>query len=97
MRLLALVTLIITVAVGGDSSAGRPIQLIHPNEDYTSLQVNEEALKVLEGPRWSSIKKLVVISAVGRIHTGKSFLLNQIIGDSSTFKLGRSVDAQTQG
>eukprot|EP00920_Eleutheroschizon_duboscqi_P038903 GHVT01093573.1.p1 GENE.GHVT01093573.1~~GHVT01093573.1.p1 ORF type:complete len:1180 (+),score=100.71 GHVT01093573.1:402-3941(+) len=71
----------------------RPVQLIEPTQGHSGLRVNEEGLRLLEkipGP-------ISVLTAVGVIHSGKSFLLNQLLGRTNGFPLGYTVRPGTYG
>jgi len=70
-----------------------PIPFITTGVDGTSLGVNQVARDIL-----ASIKKpLVVVSVVGMYRTGKSFLLNCLMGKTDGFPLGSTVEAKTKG
>ena len=70
-----------------------PIPFITTGVDGTSLAVNQDARDIL-----TSIKKpLVVVSVVGMYRTGKSFLLNCLMGKTDGFPLGSTVEAKTKG
>ena len=59
----------------------------------TTLRVNEEALEVLRkisGP-------ISVVSVVGLYRTGKSFLVNRIVGRQKGFQVGPTINACTKG
>lgn len=61
--------------------------------DRVSLQLNPEALQVLEkisGP-------IAVISVIGPCRSGKSLLANQLVKCTGAFELGNLMDAQTMG
>jgi len=70
-----------------------PIPFITTGADGTSLAVNEKAKEIL-----SKIKKpMVIVSVVGMYRTGKSFLLNCLMGKTDGFPLGATVEAKTKG
>lgn len=59
--------------------------------------INEESMKLLNALEG---KNVVVIGVVGPFHSGKSFLLNQLMdipSSSPGFQLGPTTDAQTKG
>jgi len=70
-----------------------PIPFITTGADGTSLAVNEKAKEIL-----SKINKpMVIVSVVGMYRTGKSFLLNCLMGKTDGFPLGATVEAKTKG
>lgn len=80
------------VAVPGAGS-GRPIQLLRSDGKNIALVPEGLALlRTIESP-------VHVVSVVGGYHTGKSFLLNKLLGafPGSGFPLGSSVDPETHG
>ncbi|XP_069838459.1 guanylate-binding protein 2-like [Dendropsophus ebraccatus] len=71
----------------------QPICLIE-NPGYKPLFVNEEAKKILE----NISQPLVVVSIVGPYRSGKSYLLNKLLGESEGgFSLGHTLSANTKG
>eukprot|EP01135_Chromosphaera_perkinsii_P011048 Nk52_evm7s2325 gene=Nk52_evmTU7s2325 len=63
-----------------DFDLNRPIQLVRPDSTHTKLEVVEENLCVLTDlPDDISV---AVVAVVGPFHSGKSFLLNQLIGEN---------------
>jgi hypothetical protein len=73
---------------------GRAIQLVAPAEgNHERLLVQQEALAVLQ----SFPSDISVLAVIGPLHTGKSFLLNQLRGSSEGFALGPSVEPKTKG
>ncbi|KAF8819733.1 guanylate-binding protein, N-terminal domain-containing protein [Cardiosporidium cionae] len=72
---------------------GHPIQLVAPDASHTRFILREEGIKYLQTLQ----PPITIISAMGSIHTGKSFLLNQIMGQTSGFELGYTVDPGTSG
>lgn len=98
LRLSNLVTLLLLVHVllhpchTRETSSGEARQLLRPTDERnrTSLEVVEETLafiETLQGP-------VAVVSIVGPYHTGKSFLLNQVVR-SIAIAAGRSVGDDT--
>jgi polynucleotide 5'-kinase involved in rRNA processing len=74
-----------------ETYSGGALQLLRPNDVHnrTSLSVVEETLRYiekLEGP-------VAVLAIVGPYHTGKSFLLNQVVRSLSA---GRGVGGGTR-
>uniref|UniRef100_A0A0G4HZZ7 Guanylate-binding protein N-terminal domain-containing protein n=1 Tax=Chromera velia CCMP2878 TaxID=1169474 RepID=A0A0G4HZZ7_9ALVE len=80
---------------------GRAVQLVVPVEQHEGLAVHEGAGKELVKLN----EPLYVVGAVGPVHSGKSFLQNELIklsqGDfiprGDLFELGYTVDAKTEG
>ncbi|EPT27352.1 guanylate-binding protein, N-terminal domain-containing protein [Toxoplasma gondii ME49] len=56
----------------------RLLQVVRPNERHTGLEIDEEALAYIE----AIPAPISVVTAVGSIHTGKSFLLSQLLAFS---------------
>jgi hypothetical protein len=75
-------------------STSHPVQLVAPDSGHQNLVLLEENLHYLESIQEST----AVISVVGPFHSGKSFLLNSLLGVSQNgFQLGEKVDPQTKG
>ncbi|KAF8819792.1 guanylate-binding protein, N-terminal domain-containing protein [Cardiosporidium cionae] len=72
---------------------GHPIQLVAPDASHTKFILREEGIRFLQ----SLPPPITIVSAMGSIHTGKSFLLNQIMGQTSGFELGYTIDPGTSG
>ncbi|VWU48662.1 GTP-binding protein, putative [Hepatocystis sp. ex Piliocolobus tephrosceles] len=84
---------------------GKAIQIIKPNVNHTELIIIEENLEVLK----NIDKPIAIVSVLGDMHTGKSFLLNllndyvvdDITMDNKTiengFKVGNDITASTYG
>jgi hypothetical protein len=69
----------------------KPIQLVYPDPSHTALLLNEQSLQIL-----STISQdLAVIGVVGPYHSGKSFLMNQLMDKATGFKLGPLVTPET--
>eukprot|EP00026_Physarum_polycephalum_P002465 Phypoly_transcript_02472.p1 GENE.Phypoly_transcript_02472~~Phypoly_transcript_02472.p1 ORF type:complete len:865 (+),score=177.24 Phypoly_transcript_02472:169-2763(+) len=68
-------------------------QLVRPDSTHTKLEVVPESLDLLK----TLSQKVVVISALGPYHSGKSFLLNQIMDEQHGFALGPTVAPETKG
>jgi len=81
------------------TNGGHAIQIVKPNADHTSLEVVEENLRILSRVPTNS-EGVSVISVVGPYHSGKSFLLNQLVemhGSKPAFKIGPTVNPETLG
>ncbi|SCP05659.1 conserved Plasmodium protein, unknown function [Plasmodium ovale] len=84
---------------------GRAIQIVKPNVNHTELIIIEENLEVLKKIE----KPIAIVSVLGDMHTGKSFLLNllneYVISDitksekyiENGFKVGNDITASTYG
>lgn len=70
-----------------------PIPFITTGVDGTGLAVNQEAKEILNKIN----KPMVIVSVVGMYRTGKSFLLNCLMGKTGGFPLGATVEAKTKG
>ncbi len=70
-----------------------PISFIATGEDGTGLIINPEAVAIIREVK----KPLMVISVVGPYRTGKSFLLNLLMGRTDGFPLGNAIEAKTKG
>ncbi len=72
------------MTTGGDGNA-RP-----------GFSVNPDALELLRSEAYSG-RYVVSASVVGQYRTGKSFLMNLLLGKTSGFPLGSAVVAKTKG
>lgn len=70
----------------------RPICMISIDPSGNFL-LQQEALNIIKGIK----KKLAVITVAGQYRTGKSFLLNRLLGRQSGFELGSTVNPCTKG
>lgn len=82
-----------------------PIQLIYPDSEHQNLLVNEKSLKTLEAIKlpvsvvssmYQSLDRIDDFEVVGPLHSGKSFLANQLMGKTSGFALGPTVEPKTR-
>ncbi|XP_061102549.1 guanylate-binding protein 1-like [Conger conger] len=80
------------IPVGHPVDMEKPVCLIE-NTSAGELQVNQEALKILNSIR----QPVVVVSIVGMYRTGKSYLMNRLAGKQTGFSLGSTVQAETKG
>jgi hypothetical protein len=74
-------------------SAGRPLQLICYNDETGLIEVGQEAiraLKAVKGP-------VGVVAVCGRARTGKSYILNQLLGEAAGFTVAASYRPCTKG
>ncbi|CAD7929976.1 unnamed protein product [Amoebophrya sp. A25] len=71
----------------------KPFQIIQPTPDHKSMRVNAGNLA-----RLSSVKhKISLVSVVGPYHSGKSFLLNAMLGNMRAFSVGPKTSPETMG
>ncbi|CAM1313017.1 Gbp5 (predicted), partial [Pycnogonum litorale] len=70
-----------------------PIQLVRPDEEHRNLVIIEENLKLLQ----SISSTLAIVAVVGKFHSGKSFLMNQLMRKSNGFGVGPFVKPETMG
>ena len=72
----------------------RPLQLVRPDpSEHRKLIVVEENLKHLH----HLTSAVAVVAVVGKYHSGKSFLLNQLMGKKNGFGVGPTLRPQTMG
>jgi len=71
----------------------QPHQIVHPDGSHTKLVVNEDTIQM-----FNSIEgNVAVVAVVGPYHSGKSFLLNQLMSKTKGFKLGPTMLPSTMG
>ena len=70
-----------------------PIQFISTGESGSDLKLCDDALAVLE----KETRPVTVICIVGPYRTGKSYLLNRLMGKNNGFPLGPTLEAKTKG
>eukprot|EP00347_Sterkiella_histriomuscorum_P012206 403369487 len=75
-----------------NGSVARAVQFIFIDDDG-QFQISKEALKIFE----ASQNKIAIICITGCYRTGKSFLMNQLVGDQGVFQVEASVNACTRG
>ena len=73
-----------------------PLQLVRPNLDHSGFEIVSETVSRLLSPSMSG-KKIAIISVVGPYHSGKSFLLNALIGRTNVFAVGPKTSPETLG
>ena len=72
----------------------KPLQLVQPDPQlHRRLVLVEENVKHLHFIKGA----VAVVVVVGKFHSGKSFLLNQLMGKQKGFGIGPSVKPQTMG
>lgn len=60
---------------------------------HTNLVVDEDNMKLIENIEGN----IAVVGVVGPFHSGKSFLLNQLMSKPAGFQVGPTVAAETMG
>ncbi|XP_021017895.1 guanylate-binding protein 6-like isoform X2 [Mus caroli] len=68
-----------------------PICLVENHNEH--LSVNQEAIDILD----KISQPVVVVAIVGWSRTGKSYLMNRLVGQNHGFPLGSTVQSQTKG
>lgn len=72
----------------------RPLQLVRPDlTHHQHLEIITENLQFLH----HVYSAVAVVAVVGKFHSGKSFLLNQLMGKKEGFGIGPTVRPQTMG
>lgn len=92
---VASILFIVTSLIKADSydSNDVPIQIVKPAPNHRDLELVESNLihlRKLRGP-------VAMVAVVGKFHSGKSFLMNQLMGKSTGFGIGPSVQPKTMG
>lgn len=72
---------------------GKPFQIIQPTLDHLSMRVNAGNLARLS----TILHPISIVSVVGPYHSGKSFLLNSMLGDMGAFSIGPKISPETMG
>lgn len=69
-----------------------PFQIVRPTENHSSMVVTDglAQLAAHEGP-------VALVAVVGPYHSGKSFLLNAMLGDLKAFTVGARTSPETMG
>lgn len=90
-----LYTAILVATVQGDqyNPDDVPIQLVKPAANHRDLELVESNLMLLRKLR----DPVAIVAVVGKFHSGKSFLMNQLMGKSAGFGVGPSVQPKTMG
>lgn len=92
-HLIYIITLTLLIAVNKIETSDEPIQLVKPAGNHKDLELVEQNLKLLQ----YSDKPVAVVAVVGKFHSGKSFLMNQLMGKSTGFGVGPTVQPKTMG
>lgn len=72
---------------------GVPLELVRYDTDTGKFHVGEQALKILRTTK----DPVGVVAVCGRARQGKSFILNQLLGQSTGFQVAPSVRPCTKG
>jgi hypothetical protein len=72
-----------------------PVQIVRPNAAHTGFEVVKETLAQLA--TLGRNRKIALVSVVGPYHSGKSFLLNALIGKTDVFTVGPKTSPETMG
>eukprot|EP00397_Hematodinium_sp_SG-2012_P003830 GEMP01003839.1.p1 GENE.GEMP01003839.1~~GEMP01003839.1.p1 ORF type:complete len:784 (+),score=158.65 GEMP01003839.1:152-2503(+) len=72
---------------------GVPLQIVKPVNNHTSLAVVAESIPELI----EITNPISLLSVVGPYHSGKSFLLNALMGNMKTFQVGPKTSPETMG
>ena len=72
---------------------GVPLELVRYDTDSGKFHVGEHALKMLRATK----DPVGVVAVCGRARQGKSFILNQLLGQSTGFQVAPSVRPCTKG
>jgi hypothetical protein len=92
-KMIALIFLVL--AAVGAVPLFSPVQLVRPNKDHTGFEVVKDTLAQLTS--LGRQKKIALVSVVGPYHSGKSFLLNALIGQTNVFSIGPKTSPETMG
>jgi len=93
LALFSIVAVVISINADPYDTNDVPIQLVRPASNHRDLELVESnlvLLRKLRGP-------VAIVAVVGKFHSGKSFLMNQLMGKSAGFGIGPSVQPKTMG
>src|SRR6218665_626920 len=76
-----------------DDFPDRPLQIVRPDLKHKGLEIVEENIKYLHRINGT----IMTVSVVGKFHSGKSFLMNQLMQKSAGFGIGSKVTPETMG
>lgn len=77
----------------GQHQPGIPLELVRYDTETGKFHAGEDALKVLR----STSQPVGVVAVCGRARQGKSFILNQLLGQSTGFQVAPTVRPCTKG
>jgi hypothetical protein len=69
-----------------------PFQIVQPTSNHSSMVVTESLSRLAQHDA-----PIALISVVGPYHSGKSFLLNALLGDLKAFSVGPKTSPETMG
>jgi len=69
-----------------------PFQIVQPTSNHTSLIITDGLSQLVDHRH-----NISLVSVVGPYHSGKSFLLNALVGDTHVFSVGRKTLPETMG
>ena len=70
-----------------------PVQFVSTGSSGSELILNESVMEQIKEER----RPVTVISIIGPYRTGKSYLLNRLMGKANGFELGPTMEAKTKG
>ena len=70
-----------------------PIQFVSTGPSGSELIILQDAIKKIQ----SELRPVTVVSIIGPYRTGKSYLLNRLMGKANGFELGPTMEAKTKG
>ena len=82
-----------SLAAAQPGAPGLPLELVRYDADSGKFHVGVEALKALRATK----DPVGVVAVCGRARQGKSFILNQLLGQSTGFQVAPSVRPCTKG
>jgi len=81
------------VAAIATVEVNKPFQVVRPTANHTSMLPVMDGLSRLA----QHDESISIVSVVGPYHSGKSFLLNSLVGDTKVFSIGRRTSPETMG
>lgn len=87
------ITIFLILLLSALTTSDVPVQLVRPATNHRDLELVPENIALLskiEGP-------VAIVAVVGKFHSGKSFLMNQLMDKSMGFGVGPSVEPKTMG
>ncbi|KYQ99920.1 guanylate-binding protein [Tieghemostelium lacteum] len=98
-NLILIVTLVMLIgstqcSIDKVSEIFKPTQLLYPDSNHQQILINQTSLGMLNSLIDSDLS---ILGVVGSFHSGKSFLLNQLMGTTDKFVVGPTVHPETKG
>lgn len=84
---------LLLVSALGEVAFNEPFQVVRPTANHTSMLPVPEGLVRLAHHDGN----IAVVAVVGPYHSGKSFLLNALVGNTQVFSIGRKTSPETMG